>query len=180
MFAVSQRESGAKCFSYATAQHTQLSSVVQQEKPNRGAPPVLIKTRLGSHMASEKQTWSRLEAKQQSKGLPASFQLLLKDSSCYRPGASSVWIYWAQKQRCLPLPSLTSINSPKTPSELPFSICVSFSPTDDLAVAQWLTGHSVACESNPFSSSRYCIQRTQWPSSPSSHLSSQPSLCPYS
>ncbi len=45
---------------------TQLSSVVRQEKPNRGAPRVLIKTPLGSHTAAEKQTWSRLEAKRLS------------------------------------------------------------------------------------------------------------------
>lgn len=74
MFAVSQRESGAKCFSYATAQQTQLSSVVRQEKSNQGAPRVLIKTRLGTHMASEKQTWSRLEAKQQSEAAQIPFR----------------------------------------------------------------------------------------------------------
>lgn len=77
---------------------TQLSSVVWQEEPKREAPRVLMKTRLGSHMVAEKQTWSRLEAKQAERGLPASFQLFLKDSSCYSPGASPVWIYWAQKE----------------------------------------------------------------------------------
>lgn len=154
MFAVSQRESRAKYSSYATAQHTQLSSVVRQEKTKpRGSLSLNKDTARLPHgvwKANLVQTGSQAA----ERGLPASFQLSLKDSSCYRPGVSSVWIYWAQKQRCSSLPSLTSINSPIIPSELPFSICVSFSPTTmiSLSVAHWLTGYSVACESDPFSS----------------------------
>lgn len=73
------------------------------------------------------------------RGLPTSFQLLLKDSSCYRPGASLVWIYWAQKQRCLSLPSLTSINSPITPSELPSpSASLTLQPMISLSHIGWL------------------------------------------
>ena len=50
MSSASQRESGAKCFSYATAQQTQLSSVVRHEKPRRGALRALIKIQLGARM----------------------------------------------------------------------------------------------------------------------------------
>ena len=59
----------------------------------------------------------------------ASFQLSMKDSSCYSPGASSVWIFSAQKQHWSSLPSLTSINSliilfNNPPSRLHVSCCL--------------------------------------------------------
>lgn len=63
------------------------------------------------------------------------------------------------------------------PSELPFSICVTFSlplkTMISLSVTHWLTRYSLACESKPFSS---CTvhKAVQWLHSTSSHLSSLP------
>lgn len=125
-------------------------------------------------MASEKQTWCRLEAKQQiERGLSAPFQLT--DSSCYRPGASSVWIYWAQEECCSSLPSPTSINSPIIPSELTFSICVSFSLThNDLSFSRTLADWVFIGLWIKPTEQLYCIQRMQRLYSPSSHLPSLP------
>lgn len=141
MFAVSWHESGAKCSSYATASRTQLSSVVWQEKTNRGGSSSLNKnaTRLphGIWKANLVQTGSQAV----ERGLSASFQL--KDSSCYRPGASSVVVYWAREESGSSSPSPTSTLSPIIPSEHTFSICVPFSLTyNDLsfcgALADWV------------------------------------------
>lgn len=144
MFAVSRHESGAKCSSYATAKRTQLLSVVWQEKTNRGGSSSLNKnvTRLphGVWKANLVQTGSQA-VEPSLYCLSASFQL--KDSSCYRLGASSVVVYWAQEESGSSSPSPTSTLSPVIPSEHTFSICVPFSLTSsDLsfcgALADWV------------------------------------------
>lgn len=91
IFVLSQRESGAKCLSYATAQHTALICSPARETKPRGSSSLNKDTaRLphGGWKANLVQSGSQAA----EQGLPDSFQLLLKDSSCYSPGASVVWI----------------------------------------------------------------------------------------
>ena len=114
MFAVCQWESGAKCFSYATVQHTALvCSPAWGTKAE--ASSSLNKDAASLPHGDLGPVWPpRLPFSSQWKIPPVAAQ---EHHQCG----------FSELRNGTALPSLTSINSPIIPSELPFTVCVSFS-----------------------------------------------------
>lgn len=79
----------------------QLSSVVRQEEPSREAPRVIMKTRFGSHMAAEKQTWSRRKPSSTAR-LPRLFSALTKRFLLLQP-RSFISVDFGSTKTVLPL-----------------------------------------------------------------------------